>query len=255
MRFSCLMGSRPRNAAHRRPRVRPIDIDGLLLDAGDVLFDATAWPLWMWGHLRHFDHEASFAEFACRFRREYAVDAFLGRCSYWTALARYLADAGLTGGDVEEALAAGRSRRPLFDRHPHALPGVVATVRKLSARRIRLGVLTNSERSRDQLGGELEHCGLGGCFDVIHTSRETGRLLPLEEAYLDAADALDVERARTAFVGHDAVEIAGARAAGMIAIGINLTDNDAAPDVRLDSFDELDAVVAPTAAYSHRAAA
>ena len=80
--------------------------------------------------------------------------------------------------------------------------------------------------------------GMGDCFRAVVSSIDLGRTMPDREAYEAALGALQLPAQRVAFVGHDAVELAGAAAVGMSTIVFN-GDVGARADLAIDRFEDL----------------
>jgi len=96
-----------------------------------------------------------------------------------------------------------------FDRI-RTFPGVRETLVRLKAAGLRLGALSDFPGER-----KLELMGLGGLFDVVMTSEETGYLKPEPEPVLVLAARLGVEPRDLLYVGNSAAyDVAGAKAAG-----------------------------------------
>ena len=91
-----------------------------------------------------------------------------------------------------------------------AFRGVFPALKKLKAKGYRLGALSDFPGER-----KLELMGLGGSFDVVMTSEETGYLKPEPEPVLALASRLGVEPRELLYVGNSAAyDVAGAKAAG-----------------------------------------
>lgn len=88
--------------------------------------------------------------------------------------------------------------------------GVRETLLRLKDAGLRLGALSDFPGER-----KLELLGLGGLFDVVMTSEETGYLKPEPEPIRLLAGGLGVEPRELLYVGNSAAyDVAGAKAAG-----------------------------------------
>lgn len=217
--------------------MRSSRFSAVVFDAGDVLYDATAWRRWLAERLKASGADVSYALLVERWEAQ-LVDVYTGRAPYWERFRRLVSDFGIPEEEhaawEAEARAKGKSaqvnQRPFKD--------VRTTLQGLRARGFRLGVLSDTEQSADQVRQKLERFGLGGLFDAVVTSIDIGHVKPELEAYAAAADSVGVSRSQCAFVAHDVDELVGAQEAGMFAIAFNAAA-DVPCDVRIDAFSDL----------------
>lgn len=112
-----------------------------------------------------------------------------------------------------------------------AFDDAVPLLRRLRARGVRVGVLTNGNRAQ-QLD-KLRVTGLAPLVDVVCVSEEIGCAKPDRRAFEILAERLGAEADRLGFVGDNAEQDAtGARAAGIRA---GLVDRDVDPPVGLEA--------------------
>ena len=205
----------------RCPRPARCAVRGIVFDMGDVLYDATVGRRWLLALLSRMGVAASYRDFFERWERDYLVDVHRGRREYGEALEAFLRSVGLSRGQIEEVLAASQAHRRELEAGTRPLPGVRATLEKLARRGLRLGVLTNSERSADRIRERLAAWDMAYCFTGVVSSVDLGRCKPDARCYQAALDQLELSAAETAFVGHDRAELAGAAAIGMRAWAFN----------------------------------
>lgn len=98
------------------------------------------------------------------------------------------------------------------------LPGVRATLDALGARGLRLGIVTSG--SRERVGRELEVLGVHSRFDAVVCREDTDRRKPHPEPLLLALEALGVGTGEAAYVGDSPEDVAMARSAGVLSVGI-----------------------------------
>ncbi len=97
----------------------------------------------------------------------------------------------------------------------------VALVADVRAAGLDVAVMTNGV---DTLVDELVHDGLDATFDFVVNSADAGRLKPEPEAFATACRRVDVEPDRVFFTDDSAANVAGARAAGLVAFDFRSVD-------------------------------
>ena len=167
-----------------------------------------------------------------------------GRRCFCDALGEYLASLGLSPGQIEELQAAAQAQRRSVQGVVRPLTGVRTTLRELHQSGITLAVLCNSEQSGDAIKQWLERFGMGPYFRAVISSIDLGLSMPDPASYGAALRAMRLPPHRVAFVGHNAVELAGAAALGMTTVAFN-GDADARANLVLDRFEDLLQVAAP----------
>lgn len=213
-------------------------IRGLLFDMGDVLYDATAWRRWLLQLLGRMGLRANYHAFFRIWDRDYLNDVHCGRREYGEAFESFLLAAGLTWGQIDEVEAASQARKRELESSTRPLPGVRSTIERLSAAGLVLAVLSDSESPADQLRARLGRLGLGGRFLAVISSLDLERTKPDPFCYRAALAAMNLTAEEVVFVGHDADELAGARAVGLRTVAFNF-EPDVVADRYLDRFEEL----------------
>lgn len=226
----------------RTSSYRPLECSGLLFDTGDVLFDATVWWRWLARLLSRMAPHLHYGDLYRAWRRDYLPEVNCGRRDYWEAFRAYLRSASLRPAQIEEVMLACRPKHQQLLQSIRPLPGVRATLLRLAAAGMPLGVLSNSPYSAEYLVDCLDRLGLGSVFTTIIVSSDLGCRPRDEIGYVSAAQALGLAVSELAFVGHDTEELEGALAAGMSTIAFNY-GQDARADVFLDRFEQLIQVV------------
>jgi len=228
------------------PLARPVR--GVLFDFGDVLYDATVWRRWFLRLLSHLGLHTNYRSFFRIWDRDYLVDVHRGRRDFNEALEAFLFSVGLSRGQIDEVGMACRARRRRLEANARPLPGVKSTLGRLHKAGLVLGVLSDSEHPVSVLTERLSRFGVAELFSTVVSSIDLGWTKPDPACYLAALSAMKLPAGEVAFVGHDAVELAGAAAVGMSTVAFNF-DPDAQADVYLGRFEELIEVVAGPVTY------
>ena len=101
-----------------------------------------------------------------------------------------------------------------------------------------LAVLSDSESTSELLHARLVRLGLGGRFTAVVSSFDLERTKPDPVCYHEALSAIGMRAEQVAFVGHDADEMAGAKAVGLRTLAFNFEPGTKA-DRYLARFEEL----------------
>jgi HAD superfamily hydrolase (TIGR01509 family) len=218
--------------------------DGLLFDMGDVLYDATLWRRWLWRLLRSLGVGLSYHELFAIWDDNHLDAVHRGQGDYAAAFQEFLTALRLTCGQRDEVVAASRIRKRELESEARPMAGVKATIDRLVFAKIPLAVVSDSESPAEKLREHLDRLGFAGAFQTIVSSRDLGCTKPDPRCYLAALSELNLAPHRAAFVGHDAVELAGARAVGLASIAFNETPGCEA-NIRLGHFRELLCYVRP----------
>jgi FMN phosphatase YigB (HAD superfamily) len=222
----------------RQPLFPPRPIRGLILDAGNVLYDDTGWRRWLLRLLTRLGLRTEYGPFFRIFDRDYLDAVYRGQRPFCDALDAFLISAGLTAGQAEEVHRALDSHRRHSDRSHRPLIGVRQTLARLRSSGVKLGVLCNSEQSGEAIRQQLAEILGESPWEAVITSRDLGYTMPAAACYEAALRAMQLPFAEVAFVGHDARELRGAAAQGLATIAFN-SDRDARADVFLQRFEDL----------------
>ena len=107
----------------------------VLIDAPNVLYDATAWQRWLWRFVGRMGVRTSYDEFTRVWTRDYAAGVNCGRRAHDEALACFLLGWGLSWAQIDEIEATGNVRRQQFEGGLRLLPDVARTVAVLAGAR------------------------------------------------------------------------------------------------------------------------
>jgi HAD superfamily hydrolase (TIGR01509 family) len=227
----------------------PQPVAGLLFDMGDVIYDTTLWRRWLFQLLRRLGLKTSYRVFYRVWECDYLADVHRGRRDFREAFQSFLHSVGLGPAQIQELETACMARRKRWEDTVRPLPGVRATLIRLHASGSVLGVLTDSEHPSSVLRRQLDRFGLGRVFPTVLSSIDLRRTKPDAACYLTALKAMGLCAEQTAYVGHNAEDLAGAARLGMHTIGFNC-DVDASADVYLARFEDLLTLVSTPLCYA-----
>lgn len=196
-----------------------MDIKGIFFDAAGVLYSRS-------GHT---------ADFALNLLREegYRVDipdqsqsrldtlrlqANQGLANYRTYWDQYLL---LRGVEHPEDRQRMTDRIIDFSNAVQPVPDGPETLAELKKRGFVLGIVTDTMYPLEWKKRRLEKAGVADFIDIIACSTALGVHKPDPAIYQYAIQQLHLSPQETAFVGHLAVELDGARSAGMVTIAVN----------------------------------
>jgi putative hydrolase of the HAD superfamily len=223
------------------------DLDDTLVDHGSAATSALAHAIDRWSpDSSAHDYDALHSLWQEIEREEY--DNYLrGRCTHAEQrvrrLRRFLPALGAASGD--DAFLAARFGIYL-DAYVAAwapFADVTAALDELAAAGAGVAILTNGDPRQQHL--KIERVGLADRFDRILTPTEVGAPKPDAAAFLNACTMLEVDPARTFYVGDNLeVDAVGASAAGLQGIWLDRSGSGTAPAgvTRIASLAELAAI-------------
>lgn len=215
----------------------PECLRGIVFDAPDVLYDATAWRRWLWRLIGHFGRSMDYTEFARSWDAGYLVDVHCGRREITEAFESFLLSLGLTWGQIDEIEAAGRVQLE-SEVHARPWPGVVRTIGKLAGAGVPLVAWADLPQSGPQVGEFFTHLGLGDSFCSVLTSLDCESTQPAIRCYECMTAALELPPAEILYVGHDAQHLAAAHAFGLKTAAVNYMP-DASADWMLSGCEDV----------------
>ncbi len=115
--------------------------------------------------------------------------------------------------------------------HVVPVPGAREALAELKQRGFVVGVVTDTMHSIEHKMRWLEQVGVAEFVDVVACSTVLGAHKPEPVMYLNAVKQAGIMPDESAFVGHRADEVEGARQAGLATVGVNYD-----PDVRADYY-------------------
>ena len=149
-------------------------------------------------------------------KRAYEARLVAGEPHDWQAHVRtILHEAGVHTYDLTRALHALLAEHTRLNLWRKVLPGTREALTSLRAQGVRTAVVSNSE---GQLPALMQHLGLFDCFELIVDSAHEGVSKPDPELFRRALHRLHLKAETTLYIGDlPSVDVAGARAAGMLA--------------------------------------
>ena len=116
--------------------------------------------------------------------------------------------------------------------------GVPETINALKQQGYLLGIITDTALPISTKLNWFEQYGFGHVWDVVISSKEIGVRKPAPILYEEAVQQMQLNACETAFVGHRAYELEGARAVGMRTIAYNF-DKGSIADEYIEHFCDL----------------
>lgn len=118
------------------------------------------------------------------------------------------------------------------------LPGASSTLRELKRRGFVLGVITDTMYPLDWKMSWLAKIGVADYLDNVSCSTVVGSHKPDPAIYMDALNRASLNPGQAVFVGHEARELEGARAVGLVTVAVHCGP-DVKADYYLDTLPEL----------------
>ena len=169
-------------------------------------------------------------------------DNFVGRCEKHCCgvlKRRY----GITLTEEEMMAQYKNSITRYFDEtdDPPVLPGVREFVKKISAKKIKMGVASSSSNKNIVLS--LKSAGIDQYFHAVSSAEDAERGKPYPDVYLNICEALKIKAEKSIAIEDSTVGIQAAKAAGFYAVGFRNPDSGnqdlSSADRIVDSFEEL----------------
>ena len=225
-----------RNRRLLKPRPLTKNVEGILFDMCNILYDDTVWRRWLLQLLSRLGLSTNYCSFFRLWERDYLSDVHSGRREFREAFVSFLRCAGLSAGQIDEVEAASHARRRQLESQSRPLPGVRSTLWRLHQEGFVMGVICNSEHPTNVLRDRLRVFGIEKMFHGVLSSLDLSRCMPDPACYLAGLQAMNLAPEKVAFIGHDRLELAGASAVGMPTVAFNF-DTDAQADVHIDRFE------------------
>jgi FMN phosphatase YigB (HAD superfamily) len=213
-----------------------LHLKGLLFDADGVLYTRTSSiEFFVRGLLAWHGLPAQVSPDETARLEALNAEASCGRITHVQYWDEFLLSHGATDPDLRVLL-----RERLIARAHDIVPmaGAAETVAALKERGVRIGVVTDTMYPLEWKLGWLAQAGLDGLVDVVACSSVVGRRTSDPAIYHDALARLGLASHEAGFVGHDARELDGARAVGLVTFAVN-PDRHTRADYRLKSLGEL----------------
>jgi FMN phosphatase YigB (HAD superfamily) len=215
---------------------------GLIFEMADVFYDASLWRRWLWQLSSRFGVRCDYHAFYESWDREFLVPAQCGRREMGEAFGAFLASHGFSWAQIDELEAACRPRRDELALDTRSFPGVAETLFALSAKGLRLAVLSDAVCPAERLQKQLAQLGIEGAFAAVLSSFDLEAATPDAGCYHAALDRLALRATQVAYVGHRCRGLGGATAVGLRTVAFN-GEPTATGDVTITRFSELLGIV------------
>lgn len=211
----------------------PGKVRAILFDAGDILYYRPQRGQCLKAFLREMDIPVPEGHVVDKESlSQQAYQGEIDQDQYQEAILRMY---GVRGPQLME-----RGKQALRDDENNVefFEGVPETLIELKGRGYLLGIVTDTANPIHAKLNWFERGGFGHVWDSIISSRELGMRKPDPRIYGAALEQLGVTADRAVFVGHRALELEGAKNAGMQTIAFNY-DADAEADYFIEKFYDL----------------
>lgn len=196
-------------STHRRSPIPPLD--GLIIEAGGVLFDDSCWQRWLLQLLSYMGMQTRFDAFYRVWEVEYLPSVWRGQWDYWDAFGDYLRSCGMPVGRCDEVVVAAKSRRLRMESNRRAFPGAAAALARLVTGGVRIIAAFNSAVPASELETKLDAVGLGGMLEKVFSSVDLGETID-SEGFVDAViTETGLNRAGLALCSNRPDSLCGAR--------------------------------------------
>ncbi|MCA9174005.1 MAG: HAD family hydrolase [Planctomycetales bacterium] len=211
----------------------------LLIELCGVLYDDSCWRRWMLQLLTRMGVSTQYAAFYQTWEQEHFGRVCAGEMDYWQGMRAFLRSVGMPPGLLNEACAAGQSRRKQWERSIRPLPTVVDTLRLLQQSDVPVAVIAHASFSRQTAQRKLRELGLirhvtGG----VHATADLGKAGRFGSRFRVATECLSLPPERIVYVGCGRLAIEQALDDGLRCFGFN-TDLTTLPCELLDNFASL----------------
>jgi FMN phosphatase YigB (HAD superfamily) len=198
-------------------------IKGIFFDAADVFYDRP--------------QKTDTFVAALLLQRGYAVEVNtekkkqLKQASVLATEGRMTPDAYWDKHLLLHGVTAPEERAPMiseineFSNIVRAIPGGMEALAELKRRGFLLGIVTDTMHSLETKMSWLACVGVAEFIDVVACSSILGAHKPDPAMYLNAVEQAHLTVGESAFVGHDATELDGARKAGLATVAVNYDPN------------------------------
>ncbi|MEM4064569.1 MAG: HAD-IA family hydrolase [Candidatus Micrarchaeaceae archaeon] len=164
---------------------------------------------------------------------EFSNATELGKMSIQEAHRQYLSKVGIPETYLNEY---EKLDSEAFKKAELTEPNIRETLSRLKNEGYKLAILSNTGRTPADLEVMFKYLNIDGLFDKIFVSSEIHHKKPDKESYQAVMDYFSCRPDETVFVGHDKVELVGAKNLGIKTISYK---GDPAGDMLVQSFYEI----------------
>ncbi len=200
-------------------------VRAFLFDAGDILYHRPQRGLEFTAFLKKLSIDVECVE--AKNKKILTDQAFTGQISQDQFREAILRLYGVTQPDQIER---GKRILEADDYDIQFFPGVPETLAALKQQGFLLGVVTDTAAPLTLKLSWFERGGFGHVWDSVISSKELGVRKPDPRIYQAALQQLGITPSEAIFVGHNAVELAGAREIGLKTVAFNYDPNALADD-------------------------
>jgi putative hydrolase of the HAD superfamily len=208
-------------------------IRAILFDAGDILYHRLHMGCGLMQFLKELELEVT--EFQAAERKSLSHKAYQGQINqdqYREAVLR------MYGVKLPEQIERGKQIMAEEDNAVVFFEGVRDTLVALKKKGYLLGIVTDTANPVHVKLGWFERGGFVNVWDSIISSKEVGVQKPDARIYHAALQQLGLLAGQAVFIGHNALELEGARAVGLKTIAFNY-EQDARADYYIERFTDL----------------
>lgn len=192
------------------------NFSGIILDAGDVIYDATLWRRWFFEKLNaDADINLNYDEFYFMWDNYYLRDIHLGNIGYNDQFRRFLLDMQIPAERLDDVIELSMEGKKDLEGKSKPYQWVYDYFPLIKKKGKTLAVLTDSEQSENEIRRRYREWGISDYIDHIITSRDSSTVKPYPRAYQKALDKMDMKAEQCIFIGHDFDELTGARNVGL----------------------------------------
>ncbi len=211
-------------------------IRGIFFDAADVLYrrpePTSRYVANLLGEIGMSTQLSAEDQARHKALRSQAMRGRVGPDEYWDQLLLML---GVAAAE-ERKMLAGKINA--YSNNVIAIPGGREALAELKRRGFVLGIVTDTMYPVEVKMRWLDQVGVAEFIDVVACSTVLGAHKPDSAMYLNAVQQANLTPAESAFVGHDAGELEGARQTGLATVAVNY-DPDAQADYYARSLVDL----------------
>lgn len=208
-------------------------IKAVLFDADGILYYRKSKGLELSSFIKQ--HRSSCKDNLGPEINQFRHQTFIGKLTFEQYMSAVLSLYGITDPNL---VAQGINVALMEKEKIHFFRGEAETLKKLKARGLYLGIVTNTAQPLHVKINKLERGKIGNLWDSITPSNEVGVQKPNAKIYLLALEQLGVRADQAVFVGHNSTELQGAREVGITTIAFNY-DRDARADFYIEKFTDL----------------
>jgi HAD superfamily hydrolase (TIGR01509 family) len=215
-------------------------IKGIFFDAAGILYRRAGPTVeFAMGLLRNDGYSQEISANVSTQLQALRTQASRGLVNHETYWDRFLSAYGITEPNIRQTFI---TRIIEYSNNVLPVKGAREVLQELKRRNFLLGIVTDTMYPLEWKRNRLKKVGVDEFIDVIACSTVLGVHKPDSAMYLNALQQANLVPESSAFIGHMAVELQGARNAGMVTVALYF-DTDAVADYYCESI--LDLIIIP----------